>query len=84
MAFYTDPLTGQRTEVDEPMVREPSGAGISLVGWIVLLAVLVGGAMTFFNYYGYPITDRLTSTIVNPVTTPSDPNTNVVRPSAAP
>jgi hypothetical protein len=83
MALYTDPVTGKPIRVDGPLVREPRG-GMSSMGWIALLAVLIIGGVLYSNYYVAHSVDRSTSTVVSPVTSPSDPNASPVHPAPSP
>ncbi len=81
MALYTDPVTGQQTKVDGPLVCEPRG-GRSSIAWIVLLAALISGGVIFSKSYG--VRDAPNSTIVNPVTSPSDSNASPIHPAPSP
>ncbi len=83
MALYTDPVTGKRTPVDGPLVREPRG-GMSSISWIALLAVLIVGGVLYSNYYVAHNANRSTSTIVSPVTSPSDANSSAIHPAPSP
>ncbi len=83
MAIYTDPQTGQRREVDE-MVRPTTNSS-----WLGIVVLLVGLVLAAFYFYGGvgPAVDTTktgSSTIAEPVTTPSSPNASPVHPAPSP
>ncbi len=83
MAIYTDPQTGQRREVDA-MVRPTTNSS-----WLGIVVLLIGLALAgFYFYWGVgptvDITNTGSSTITEPVTTPSSPNASPTHPAPSP
>jgi hypothetical protein len=83
MAIYTDPVTGERREVDD-MVHPARGRS-----WGLGLAVLIAlAALAWFSYGRMgPTVDHANtgpSTITEPMTTPTSPNTSPTRPPTSP
>jgi hypothetical protein len=82
MAIYTDPVTGQRREVDD-MARLARGQS-----WGLGLAVLILlAAVAWFYGHMSPTVDNTNTgalTITEPVTTPMSPNASPTQPPPSP
>ncbi len=83
MAYYNDPQTGERRDVEGPLVREKRG--FSVLGGIVLLAILIGFGTLAYHHMDFAADNSAANnTIENPVTSPSDPNASPVHPAPSP
>ena len=72
MAFYHDPETGERIEVNKPLVREERES--SWIGFIVVVAILIGVGTLAYRYFDmYGDQHVAQSTIDQPLTTQTHP-----------
>jgi len=83
MTFYTDPVTGERRQIDVPRQRSD---GSFMFGWIIALALLIGIATWTYHQMQAPadVTNTGASTVTEPVTTPSSPNASPTHPAPSP
>ncbi len=75
MVIYTDPRTGRRRDAHE-IIRPTTNSS-----WLGILLLLIGLALAGIYFYGesgltVDTTNTGSSTITEPVTTPSSPNAN--------
>jgi hypothetical protein len=72
MAFYHDPETGERIEVNKPLVRKDRES--SWFDFIVVVAIVIGAGTLAYRYFDmYGDQQVAQSTIDRPVTTQTHP-----------
>jgi hypothetical protein len=87
MAFYRDPLSGERILVDEPHAPVRSSTG--MLTFIVLVALLIVGGSMLYHYIDLWSNERTAQSTIDhpPVASPNlptDPNSSRVPRTTAP